>query len=1172
MTANLPSVASVVSYFDSFKQKLYLRGVLGKKNDRAGDGRPYSMRKWTRWYVELRGPVLVFWNLLDSQLSAYLEDVTAIVDGRVHPSSPEFERTVAHIKNIVQKPNFINITDAACSIVGKLKKRDSVWMLHSSGANRFYMQAVDDRAMNEWVRALRLACFESAKLYEYYSAALISERYLSVLSASRADTYNVQVRFSGTNDWIPCELVLSQAPVQMTFYSQADRTQLAVLSSPRSAYAIYPDSLDTVGSAVIAKLEGDCDVDESLHPKIEDPDGEREEVVNPARTHGSYALVIFQTPDEMAAALVETAVRAKLYSMPKSMAPDVLPDREKLYLAPSDIADKSIEIMEPVTARRMLDNLASERCAKFDSADHGAGYSTSGSTANMEPVKNGAGAAPAQTNMPWDSDDSDGELEPATAHSNGKPKSVPTQAKTVQQDHDVESETQPQKRHFQFLRKSGKNKENGKTEVVAQKDNTVTAKHLKRQSKMNSSATASSSTTTASTKDSERYSQNSSAPSLPTPVPGSALQGTFADEASEAIVNLKIVESPPPGAAANGQAARQLAESDSDEDEDQPLGDIVSRAAQNMGPMYNGMQQPMSMYRASTAMPALGGPQQQQMMGMQQPNMMSMYGANPAMMQMYSQQQQQQQMYVQDPGQMMNGQMMNGQMMMGPGGMPMPFQQGPGSVRGRPTTYMDAAGMWGQQQPGMMGMMDSGSGPLLTVEKKADPIERPTGLVGAIATREQLKSEQKYRDASSLMRERQNKRNQAMVMANPMYAQPAARFNGAVPSMYGAPQAWADDTMSMMSGMSGRAPYAQMAPSLSAEQLSGPHMRGTIHGNMQMGANMNMAGAYGADDDVALSAYAGGRMSMAAGPEVHPLRAAMQSGMSASTPHLAGPMGAYNPQMQQMQMMQQMQYVQQQQQQAAMYGMEQQRMSMAGAGPMPRVASMVQSMSMGQPISPGAQMHAVHSRHSLGSSASGSGGSSNDESPLAMQNRMPGSRWVKEPSSLRIQSTSRTNDPRSSTMPRQRGMTGSARANVSSVYELPNRAPNARDPNSFFQTPGKSASNRYGARYSSQSDASDDDSDAQDSESSTNDATGHMSKELKQFFNVFVDKSLDVKPYAWLDFDAALKAYTGFCKRNGLRGKDMATSAQFRSLMEAAEWQMKAKPNGTKAYYNACLV
>ncbi|KAJ2297796.1 hypothetical protein IWW55_004675, partial [Coemansia sp. RSA 2706] len=645
ISASLPSVASVVGCFDAFRQKLYLRGVLGKKNDRAGDGRPYSMRKWTRWYVELRGPVLVFWNLLDSQLSAYLEDITAIVDGRVQPGSAEFERTVAHIKNIVLKPNFINITDAACSIVGKLKKRDSVWMLHSSGANRFYMQAVDDRTMNEWVRALRLACFEAAKLYEYYSAALINERYLGVLNASRAGEYSVQVRFSGTNDWIPCELALSPAPLQMTFYSQPERAQLAVLRNPRSAYAIYPDSLDSVSTAVIAKLEGDCDVDASLQPKLEDPDGEREEVVAPSRTHGSYALVIFQSPDQMAAALAETAARAKLYSMPKAFAPDVVPDREKLYLAPADIADKSIEIMEPVTARRMLDNLASERCARLDSVDHSTGYSTAGSTAAAEPIRNGGGNAAPQARMPWDSDDSDGEGVPAVAPSSSKAKSaaakVPAKAPAAEHEADTETESQPQKRHFQFLRKSGKHRD---SKGDSKDSSPGSSKHLKRQSKMNSSATASSSTTTTSTKDSlrnsESYSQNSSAPSLPAPLSGAGQQGTFADEASEAIVNLKIIESPPP-AAANGarlnggadvQPARQLAESDSDSDGDQPLGDIVSRAAQTMGPAFNGMQQqqqqvPMSMYRASTAMPALGGPQQ--MMGMQQPNMMqpqSMYG------------------------------------------------------------------------------------------------------------------------------------------------------------------------------------------------------------------------------------------------------------------------------------------------------------------------------------------------------------------------------------------------------------------------------------------------------------------------------------------------------------------------------------------------------------------
>ncbi|KAJ2788918.1 hypothetical protein H4R20_007279, partial [Coemansia guatemalensis] len=319
------------------------------------------------------------------------------------PDSPEFERTVAHIKNIVIKPNFINITDAACSIVGRLKKRDSVWTLHSSGANRFYMQAVDDRAMNEWVRALRLACFEAAKLYEYYSSALINERYLSVLTTPRPAAYQVQVRFSGTNEWAPCSMELSEAPVQLTFFSQENRSQLAAMRNPRNVYAIYPDSLESVNTAVIAKLEGDCDVDASLYPKIEE--SEDEPPVATSRTHGSYALVLFQSPDEMVAALAETADRAKLYRMPGAFLPDVAPDRENLYLSIADVADKSVEIMEPVTARRMMDNLASERCRRLGASVHSAGNSTSESTAASEPMGGGAMGATAQMRMPWDSDD-----------------------------------------------------------------------------------------------------------------------------------------------------------------------------------------------------------------------------------------------------------------------------------------------------------------------------------------------------------------------------------------------------------------------------------------------------------------------------------------------------------------------------------------------------------------------------------------------------------------------------------------------------------------------------------------------------------------------------------------------------------------------------------------------
>ncbi|KAJ2784215.1 hypothetical protein H4R18_001270 [Coemansia javaensis] len=1288
----LPSVAAVAGAFDTFRQKLYLQGVLGKKNDRAGDGRPYSMRKWTRWYVELRGPVLVFWNLLDPQLAAYLEDITAIVDGRVQPGSAEFERTVAHIKNIVFKPNFINITDAACSIVGKLKKRDSVWTLHSSGANRFYMQAVDDRAMNAWVRALRLACFEAAKLYEYYSAALVAERYAAVLApaAPRARSYRVQARFSGTNDWVPCDMELSAAPAQVAFHSQQPgRARLATLTSPRSAYAIYPDSLDSVATAVIAKLEGDCDVDASLHPKIDD-DGDdddpeaaaggpaaaaAEPPVATLRAHGSYALVIFQTPDDMAAALIETAAHARLYRMPTAFAPDVVPDPRSLYLSPADIADKSIEIMEPVTARRMLDNVAAERCAPLDMADHASpDYSTSGSAAAAP----AAAADSEATRMPWDSDESADELAAAPAaaaaaarangNGHGHAKQQSHRPRPAD-DHegDTETEAQPQKRHFRFLHKAGKAKAGSpaRSSASSLKDSVASSmKHLKRQSKAaatsptaGAGAGASSANTSTVSRNSLRNSASdksgshaSMVPSLPTPALDAVSRGTFGDDAAEAIVNLKIVESPPPATAAAARGAlvaepeplRQLAESDTDSDGDEPLGDIVSRNAQNNAtnnmaaaarnggaPRQQQQQQqqqqqmpPVSMYRASTAMPAFGVPQQQQQQQLLQPNMMmsapqhtqSIYGTVPGMtqqqqqqqqmmmqQQMLMQQQQMQQMYPHDPTQMV-----------GPSGMSMPFQA-PGQVRGRPTTYMDAGPAWAQQ-PGMMGMgvgmgvgmgmgMDSGSGPLLTMDKKADPIERPTGLVGAIATREQMKSEQKYRDSSSLMKERQIRRNQAMGIANPnpMMAPgggAGARFGANVHSMYGAPQAWAgagaaDDTMSMISGMSGRAPYAQMAPSLSAEQIVGPHMRGSVYGSVPMapvgmmapmaagGSQTDMGGLYGGvdNDDMALSAYAAGRMSMAGAPDVHPLRAAMQSGMSASSPHLSGL--ANNPYGQQMQQQMQMQQQQQQQMQMQMqqqlqmqqqqlqmqmqhqFGLDQQRRMSAVGMPGMQRASVAN-----QPISPGAiPVGGLPSRYSMASSHSGSGGSSSGSSPLAMQHhRAPANRWVKESSSLRVQSNLRSGgDARSSTVPRHHhhhdagGKTSKARATVTSVYELPGRAAASRP-------------SAVGTGYSSQSDAEDSGSGSESESEAGARGAAKVPRELKQFFDVFVDKCLDVKPYAWLDFDAAFAAYANFCNRNGMRGKNVASSAQFESLMEGAEWQLKTKRNGVRAYYNAYLL
>ena len=161
-----------------FRQKCYMRGVIKPRRTTGPLTAGHTnMRKWTKWYVELRGPVLVFWNLLDANLAPLLDSITAMAEGQVLPDSPQFEETVSVIKQVVTKPNFINITDASCSVIGTQKKRSGVWELLSSGANRFFMQATNDRAMNDWVLGIRLACYEAMKLYEIYTTALIRERH-----------------------------------------------------------------------------------------------------------------------------------------------------------------------------------------------------------------------------------------------------------------------------------------------------------------------------------------------------------------------------------------------------------------------------------------------------------------------------------------------------------------------------------------------------------------------------------------------------------------------------------------------------------------------------------------------------------------------------------------------------------------------------------------------------------------------------------------------------------------------------------------------------------------------------------------------------------------------------------------------------------------------------------
>ncbi|KAJ1931265.1 hypothetical protein FBU59_006773, partial [Linderina macrospora] len=355
--------------------------------------------------------------------------------------------------------------------------------------------------------------------------------------------------------------------------------------------------------------------------------------------------------------------------------------------------------------------------------------------------------------MPWDSDDDDDV--PVSNYANGNTaralssstayQAQPAVTKTIAEEPvpksvdpvAVAAEEAPQKKKpFSFLHKGSKEPKDSSRKNEP-------GKFLKRQSKKSedgSSHSLHTDTRLSSVSGGSNSNATSTstatgpAPSIPTPALGlENNRASFADEASEAIVNLKIVESPPPVQHAAGEPiGRQLAESDSsDSDSDAPLGNRLP-GQQQQQPMMQQQpimgqamsqplpgQQPMqygsigpnpTMHRASTAMPAFGGMQQQQPMmpgqtmlpGQAMAGMQMMMGQDQMQHQMMMQQQQQQQM--------MNG------------AMPMGFANGQ-----RPITYMDAMagnGVWGgQQQPmGMMaggGLLDGGgAGPLLTVEKK----------------------------------------------------------------------------------------------------------------------------------------------------------------------------------------------------------------------------------------------------------------------------------------------------------------------------------------------------------------------------------------------------------------------------------------------------------------------
>ncbi|KAJ1656411.1 hypothetical protein IWQ61_004017 [Dispira simplex] len=342
------ALGPIAEAFELLQNKVYISGVLLKKNVTAADGRPFTTKAWTPWYVELCGPVLVFWNL-----ASMAPNTVELLKTK----STEADQVLNQIKSSTS-PNFMNITDCQIQVVGQLKKREGVFSLNSAGANFFYFQAVDKAAMQTWVVSTRLLCYEVAKLYENYTLCYLPLAHANLLQNPQALPVRqgyLQARFTGSLDWQQYWVVLhttgDPSQSQLFFYSTqqpSGGTPLAVINAVSNAYAIYPERLDLVDQATIAKVEGTF--------------GSHEPDSISLATSLYFALIMASSSQELFSWMLAIYDAFHLHGRPRTIQAYQPHHPRNLYLDPSDEVVQAVQVegVGATTTREIFDELCRE--------------------------------------------------------------------------------------------------------------------------------------------------------------------------------------------------------------------------------------------------------------------------------------------------------------------------------------------------------------------------------------------------------------------------------------------------------------------------------------------------------------------------------------------------------------------------------------------------------------------------------------------------------------------------------------------------------------------------------------------------------------------------------------------------------------------------------------------
>ncbi|KAG0169846.1 hypothetical protein DFQ28_011347 [Apophysomyces sp. BC1034] len=320
---SVPSdMQSVQRLYEKYNQKVYMEGYLNKRDELSTDGKPCS-GNWTRWYVELCGPVLTLWD-------ASLEDTQ---------------------ENVL--PQYINITDANVEIAGQY-----TFALNSAGANRYLLQASNDSSLIMWVCAIRLSCFECSKIHEIYTRRLLVRSTYNDLLAKRSSKMEgfLQVRFPGATEWQKYWTVVTDRRKEkrlfgkksvpsrgqfMFFESKKSKQPIMTIVNVVQAYTVYPESPQLIDMATLLKVEG------SMYSNKTNGD---QQLINTS----SSMLLMSSNTKELIRWLIGAFDAFKLYGRPSRLLDDTsninalnfgelfMNENPRLFLETSDVQEVNV--------------------------------------------------------------------------------------------------------------------------------------------------------------------------------------------------------------------------------------------------------------------------------------------------------------------------------------------------------------------------------------------------------------------------------------------------------------------------------------------------------------------------------------------------------------------------------------------------------------------------------------------------------------------------------------------------------------------------------------------------------------------------------------------------------------------------------------------------------------